>query len=87
MDWSTETLLGTSTPEVCHDTIDNDGDKLIDAADPDCQTPPEECNDTIDNDGDTLTDAADPDCQTVPIYQFLQLKPTVFNLVIHLKML
>ena len=45
--------FGTSTPEVCNDNIDNDGDKLIDAADPDCQTS-EVCNDNIDNDGDKL---------------------------------
>ncbi|HTH23031.1 MAG TPA: LamG-like jellyroll fold domain-containing protein, partial [Nitrososphaeraceae archaeon] len=55
--------FGTSTPEVCNDNIDNDGDTLIDIQDPDCQTP-EVCNDNIDNDGDTLIDAADPDCQT-----------------------
>jgi len=30
--------FGTSTPEVCNDNIDNDGDGKIDAADPDCQT-------------------------------------------------
>jgi streptogramin lyase len=54
--------FGTSISEVCNDNIDNDGDTLIDAADPDCQTP-EVCNDNLDNDGDTLIDAADPDCQ------------------------
>jgi hypothetical protein len=29
--------FGTSTLEVCNDNIDNDGDTLIDAADPDCK--------------------------------------------------
>jgi hypothetical protein len=48
--------------EICNNGIDDDGDKLIDTADPDCQTP-EICNDNIDNDGDALVDIADPDCQ------------------------
>ena len=51
---------------MCNDKIDNDGDTLTDAADPDCQTPPEECDDKIDNDGDTLTDAQ---TQTVRLLQ------------------
>src|ERR687897_2133800 len=29
--------FGTSISEVCNDNLDNDGDTLIDAADPDCQ--------------------------------------------------
>ena len=48
--------------EICNNRIDDDGDKLIDTADPDCQTP-EICNDNKDNDGDGLVDIADPDCQ------------------------
>src|SRR5215211_147449 len=32
--------FGTSASEICNDNIDNDGDGLVDAADPDCQTPP-----------------------------------------------
>jgi len=48
--------------EICNNGIDDDGDKLIDTADPDCQTP-EVCNDNKDNDGDGLVDIADPDCQ------------------------
>ena len=48
--------------EICNDNIDNDGDGLVDAADPDCHTP-EVCNDNIDNDGDGKIDSADPDCQ------------------------
>src|SRR5262249_18358203 len=58
--------------ENCADGLDNDGDSLIDCADPDCvgKTGPggclcaaaEICNDGCDNDGDGLTDCADPDC-------------------------
>lgn len=62
----------TSTTEVCTDSIDNDGDGLIDMEDPDCwKTPspppgpmpePEVCNDGIDNDLDGYIDMEDPDC-------------------------
>jgi streptogramin lyase len=48
--------------EICDNGIDDDGDGLVDTADPDCQTP-EICNDNIDNDGDGFIDAADTDCQ------------------------
>jgi hypothetical protein len=55
--------FGPAPPqEICNNGIDDDGDKLIDTADPDCQTP-EICNDNKDNDGDGLVDIADPDCQ------------------------
>jgi hypothetical protein len=58
---------------TCEDGIDNDCDKLIDAADPDCADGPcvpspegpfgdATCADDIDNDCDMLVDAADPDC-------------------------
>ncbi len=59
-------------PDDCADGIDNDGDLLIDAADPGCTLngdeasadppPPDDCADGIDNDGDLLIDAADPGC-------------------------
>lgn len=54
------------TTEICDDGIDNDGDGLIDAADPDCIQPPqpEICDDGVDNDGDGLVDHEDPDCAT-----------------------
>jgi len=65
------------TPEVCTDTVDNDGDGLIDCADPDCasatvcQAPPSQeiCTDTVDNDGDGLIDCADPDCASATVCQ------------------
>ena len=54
------------TTEICDDGIDNDGDDLVDLADPDCQTQPpteEICDNGADDDGDGLADAADPDCR------------------------
>ncbi|MBI2658508.1 PGF-pre-PGF domain-containing protein [Candidatus Woesearchaeota archaeon] len=56
--------------EVCTDLTDNDGDGLVDSADPDCQALPqpvaEICDDAIDNDLDGLVDSADTDCQVAP---------------------
>jgi cysteine-rich repeat protein len=55
---------------TCSDGVDNDGDSLIDAQDPDCRPPVEgppgdpSCSDAIDNDGDGLIDAQDPGCLT-----------------------
>ena len=55
----------------CGDGVDNDGDGLVDCADPDCATAPrcaprpaphEVCGNCIDDDGDGLTDFEDPDC-------------------------
>jgi hypothetical protein len=52
--------------ETCDDGIDNDGDGLVDCADPDCATNPvckvEICGNCIDDDGDGLVDYEDPDC-------------------------
>jgi hypothetical protein len=57
--------------DSCHDGIDNDGDGLVDLADPGCASPndPSErnpaaaCDDGKDNDGDGLIDyPADPGC-------------------------
>ncbi|MGI9533486.1 MAG: hypothetical protein ACR2NW_00920 [Thermodesulfobacteriota bacterium] len=61
------------TETNCMDGLDDDGDALIDCADPDClvgPTPPCEapevtCDDMIDNDGDGATDCADADCAGV----------------------
>lgn len=51
----------TSFPEDCYNGIDDDGDGLIDCADPDCDCT-EICDNGIDDDGDGLVDADDPDC-------------------------
>ncbi|MFZ5760241.1 MAG: choice-of-anchor F family protein [Thermodesulfobacteriota bacterium] len=66
---------GTTPPPpepetLCTDGLDNDGDSLIDCADPDCSgisvCGPEgilkTCSDGFDNDGDGLFDCADPGC-------------------------
>src|SRR5204862_1194528 len=51
----------------CFDGIDNDGDGLVDCADPDCAaTCGEDCDNGIDDDGNGLVDCADPDCFGVP---------------------
>jgi subtilisin-like proprotein convertase family protein len=51
---------------ACQDGIDNDGDGLVDCADPDCADlllcVPEVCDDEVDNNGDGLVDCADPQC-------------------------
>jgi len=55
--------------EICDNGIDDDGDKLIDCDDPDCDcTPPptEICDNGIDDDGDKLIDCDDPDCDCTP---------------------
>ena len=56
----------------CSDGIDNDGDGLVDLADPGCADASDDdesddpnspqCSDGIDNDGDGLVDLADPGC-------------------------
>lgn len=57
----------TVTPQ-CGDTLDNDGDGQIDAADPHCGgtttevTERPECSDTRDNDNDGAVDLADSNC-------------------------
>jgi hypothetical protein len=61
----------TGPQPQCSDGIDNDGDGLIDMADPGCTDPSDnsevnagqpQCSDGIDNDGDGLIDMADPGC-------------------------
>lgn len=51
----------------CDDRIDDDEDRLVDCADPDCVGDPAcvetECGDGIDNDRDRLIDCEDPDCE------------------------
>ncbi len=61
---------GSGIPQ-CDDDIDNDGDGLVDAADPACQNggtresddPPAQCGDGVDNDADGLVDLDDPGCE------------------------
>ena len=61
----------------CHDGADNDGDGLVDCADPECmghyRCPDHpgtesraECHDGKDNDKDGIYDCADPECKTDP---------------------
>ena len=58
--------------EQCRDGKDNDGDGLIDMADPGCSSADDnnesdatsQCQDKKDNDGDGLIDMADPGCST-----------------------
>ena len=53
--------------ELCDDSIDDDGDGLVDCDDPDCFSsnlclPETACHDGQDNDVDGHVDCADPDC-------------------------
>lgn len=52
--------------EICDNGIDDDGDGLVDCADPDCcgtcGTCGEVCDNGIDDDGDGLVDGEDDDC-------------------------
>lgn len=57
-----------SSQEWCDNTIDDDGDGLVDCIDPDCQPStwcPELCDDGFDNNGDGLTDCQDPSCSDI----------------------
>ncbi len=69
------TFEGTPSPSQCEDGRDNDGDRLLDRADPGCRAnsseapdntpkPGTDCQDRIDNDSDGLVDSAqDPGCE------------------------
>lgn len=68
---SDEQLIGVlrSLVRNCADGADNDGDELVDDADPGCadgteadNEPAGECADEMDNDGDELVDDEDPGC-------------------------
>jgi len=58
---------------ACSDGVDDDGDGLVDLADPGCSSPSDtseqgsgiDCNDGVDNDGDGLVDLADPGCSSI----------------------
>ena len=59
----------TNAVEICNDSIDNDGNGLIDCNDPECSgttscptVANEVCNDSLDNDNNGLTDCSDPVC-------------------------
>jgi hypothetical protein len=54
-------------PEHCENESDDDGDGLVDCADPDCHAhascaPAEDCRNGEDDNGDGLVDCADPAC-------------------------
>ena len=56
-----------NTNALCMDSIDNDGDTLVDCHDPDCKAPAltackENCTNGVDDDGDGAIDCADSTC-------------------------
>jgi hypothetical protein len=65
-------MVAPASAWECNDGIDNDGDTLIDMADPGCVSPRDRsedcgwgcplCHDGVDNDGDGLVDTNDPGC-------------------------
>lgn len=62
--------LGPLPERACFDEIDNDGDDLIDCADPDCRHEvacfdyPEDCGNGVDDNGDLWADCDDVLCLT-----------------------
>lgn len=61
-----------SEEETCDNGVDDDGDRFVDCADPDCATfagcgGDELCDDGVDNDGDGNADCADQDCAFEPV--------------------
>jgi Ca2+-binding RTX toxin-like protein len=75
------TIHVQSTPiEDCDNGVDDDGDGLADANDPDCSgTPSENCANGIDDDGDGKIDGADPDCRVPTGLTCNGLTPTVIG--------
>lgn len=69
-DLTIELVLGKETD--CTNKADDDGDQLVDCADPDCAQDPacvpkvEICDNTIDDDEDGKADCDDPDCAQHP---------------------
>jgi type II secretory pathway pseudopilin PulG len=62
--------------EICANTMDDDGDGLVDCNDPDCLNNPAcqsetetLCDDGLDNDADGMADCLDADCQSDPACQ------------------
>ena len=66
----TNSAIAQTKGEICDNGKDDDGDKLVDCDDPDCDcTPPptnEICDNGKDDDGDKLVDCDDPDCDCTP---------------------
>jgi len=65
IDNNCDCVVDDCTTEDCTDQQDNDGDDLVDAADPDCMPKceaQEDCTDGVDNDCDGLADERDRDC-------------------------
>jgi hypothetical protein len=59
------TATAAAHENSCADGVDNDGDGLVDGADPDCREPTvRRCADGVDNDGDGLVDGSDPGCKS-----------------------
>ena len=60
------TVAEVTSPEVCNDSLDNNGDGLTDCSDPTCAADAacniEVCNDGVDNDKDDAIDCGDSDC-------------------------
>jgi len=74
----------TPSVEQCTNGTDDDGDSLVDCADPDCSgafvcLPAENCVDNIDNDQDNFTDCSDSDCNNAVNCQDEQCTDTVDN--------
>jgi hypothetical protein len=76
--WIDHIVMGRTNPcadpancEACYDGVDNNGNGLVDCADPDCagiqHCIETICNDFIDNNGNGLIDCADPDCAQDPV--------------------
>jgi streptogramin lyase len=69
-DFSSPRGIGVFHTLYCDDEVDNDGDGVVDLADPGCSGAADAsevgtgaCDDGSDNDGDGRTDLADPDCK------------------------
>ena len=68
-------IIHENTYQICQDSLDNDGDDLIDCLDPGCanisyclpigENTFAKCTDSLDNDEDGLIDCKDPDCSHV----------------------
>lgn len=81
--------ISESTPEICDDTTDNDGDGDVDCDDADCAEfagcapATEVCDDTTDNDGDGDIDCADSDCaefaacKPAKVYMYIIIEDTL----------